>query len=82
MLADFREMNAEEPKERTKQFALRVMELIVEDKILPEKAIASLLTEANELVAIMAASHIFAGRNRHVANSQSAIRSQKSEIRI
>jgi four helix bundle protein len=58
------------------------LELIVEDKTLPEKAIASLLTEANELVAIIAASYISAGRNRHVANSQSAIRNQQSEIRI
>jgi four helix bundle protein len=141
LIADFLEMNAEELKERTKQFALRVMrlvdalpktpkgraiagqlvrsgtsvaanyratcrarsraefiskigvveeeadetalwlELIVEDKILPEKAIASLLTEANELVAIMAASYISAGRNKHVANSQSEISNQQSAIR-
>jgi four helix bundle protein len=57
------------------------LELIAEDKILPEKAITSLLTEANELVAIMAASYISARRNKHVANSQSEIRSQKSTIR-
>src|SRR6202043_2433444 len=40
------------------------LELIIEDKILPEKAITPLLIEANELVAIMAASYISAGRNK------------------
>src|SRR6266853_5051598 len=34
------------------------LELIVADKLLPEKKILSLLAEANELVAIMAASYI------------------------
>src|SRR6195256_2770344 len=38
------------------------LELILADKLLPEKKIASLLTEANELVAIMAASYISASR--------------------
>jgi four helix bundle protein len=55
------------------------LELIVEDKILPEKAITPLLIEANEL----AASYISAGRNKFdlSANSKSAIRNQQSAIR-
>src|SRR6266480_8075859 len=40
------------------------LELIVADKILPETKIRPLLTEANELVAIMAASYISATRNK------------------
>jgi len=60
------------------------LELIVEDKLLPEKKIASLLKEANELTAIMAASYISASRNKRdaSANSKSAIRNQRSAIRI
>src|SRR5947209_2219342 len=143
-IADFFRMNASELKERTKQFALRVMrlvdalpntpkgraiasqlvrsgtsiaanyraacrgrshaefiskigvveeeadetilwlELIVEDKLLPEKKIAPLLKEANELTAIMAASYISASRNKRdaSANSKSAIRNQQSAIRL
>jgi four helix bundle protein len=122
-------MNAQELKERTKQFALRVMhlvdalpntpkgraiasqlvrsgrsraefiskigvveeeadetvlwlELIVDDKLLPEKKIASLLKEANELVAIMAASCISASRSKRdgSTNLKSAIRNQQSAI--
>jgi four helix bundle protein len=141
-IADLREMNPQELKERTKQFALRVMrlvdalpntpkgkaiagqlvrsgtsvaanyraacrgrskaefisklgvaeeeadettlwlDLIIADRILPEKKVASLLREANELVAIMAASYISASRGQQVSgNSQSAIRNQKSAIR-
>jgi four helix bundle protein len=60
------------------------LELIVADKILPEKKILPLLNEANELVAIMAVSHISATRNKRdgFANkSQSAISTPKSEIR-
>jgi len=60
------------------------LELIVADKILPEKKILPLLNEANELVAIMAASYISATRNKRdgFANkSQSAISTPKSEIR-
>jgi len=140
--ADLREMNPQELKERTKQFALRVirlvdalpntpkgkaiagqlvrsgtsvaanyraacrgrskaefisklgvaeeeadettlwLDLIIADRILPEKKVASLLREANELVAIMAASYISASRGQQVSgNSQSAIRNQKSAIR-
>jgi four helix bundle protein len=144
LIGDFREMNAEELKERTKQFALRVMrlvdalpktpkgraiasqlvrsgtsvaanyraacrgrskaefisklgvaeeeadetalwmELIIADRLLPEKKVGSLLCEANELTAILAASYISASRPHQPVsrNSQSAIRSQKSEIRI
>jgi len=60
------------------------LELIVEDKLLPEKKITSLLKEANELTAIMAASYISASRNKRdaSANSKSAIRNQRSTIRI
>jgi four helix bundle protein len=39
------------------------LELIVDDKILPERKVSTLLEEANELVAIMAASSISASRN-------------------
>ncbi len=133
-------MNAEELKERTKQFALRVMrlvdsmptslkartianqlvrsgtsvaanyraacrsrsraefvsrigvveeeadetalwlELIIADKILPEKKVAPLLTETNELVNIMDASVISARSNGSARSPKSAIRNQKSQI--
>ncbi len=136
-------MNAEELKERTKQFALRVMhlvdalpkstkaraianqiirsgtsvaanyratcrarsraefiskvgvveeeadetalwlELIVADKILPNKKVQPLLTEANELVAIMASSFISARANQgkeRKTSPKSAISNQKSAI--
>jgi four helix bundle protein len=136
-------MNAEELKERTKQFALRVMrladalpnsikaraiasqlirsgmsvaanyrsacrsrsraefvskigiveeeadetalwlELIIVDKILPEKNVSPLLTKANELVKIMAASFISARNNGSASRSRSpksAIRNQQSAI--
>ena len=59
------------------------LELIIDDKILPEKKIAPLLKEANELTAIMAASYISASRTKRDAtsvNSKSAISNQKSEI--
>src|SRR5438105_11935566 len=60
------------------------LELIVEDKLLPEKKIAPLLKKANELTAIMAASYISASRNKRDAsvNSKSAIRNQQSAIRL
>ena len=136
LIADYLEMNPQELKERTKQFALRAMrlvdalprmpkgnalasqlvrsgmsiasnyraacrgrsraefiakvgvseeeadetalwlELIIADKILPEKKILPLLTEANELVAIMAASYISASRKNdtRLSKSQSAIK--------
>src|SRR5438477_2871899 len=60
------------------------LELIVEDKLLPETKIAPLLKEANELTAIMAASYVSASRNKRdaSANSKSAIRNQRSAITI
>src|SRR6059058_1070396 len=59
------------------------LELIIEDKILPEKKTVSLLVEAKELVAIMAASYISAARNKRDVslNSRSAISNQQSKIR-
>lgn len=59
------------------------LELIIQDKILPEKKVLPLLIEANELVAIMAASYMSAQRNKRdvPSNSRSAISNQKSEIR-
>jgi four helix bundle protein len=56
------------------------LELIIEDKLLPEKKIGPLLKEANELVAIMAASHISASRSTRdrSADSKSTIRNSKS----
>jgi four helix bundle protein len=59
------------------------LELIVADKILPEKKVASLLMEANELVKIMAASFISARNNGSAPRGRSpksAIRTQQSEI--
>jgi four helix bundle protein len=55
------------------------LELIIDDKLLPEKKVAPLLKEANELTAIMAASYISASRaNRDGSgNQQSAIRNQQ-----
>jgi len=62
------------------------LELIVADKLVPEKKILPLLYEANELVAIMAASYISASRNKRqpssrttspIKNQQSAISNQK-----
>jgi four helix bundle protein len=134
-------MNAEDLKERTKQFALRVMhlvdalpssvkaianqlirsgtsvaanyraacrsrsraefvskigvveeeadetalwlELIVADKILSEKKVLPLLTEASDLLKVMAASYISARNNgsaRRASSSKSAIRNQQSSI--
>ncbi len=85
-------MNTHELKERTKQFALPLphfeeadetalwLELIIADEILDLKKVQPLLTEANELVAIMAASHISARRNGASPPPKSAIRTQKSAI--
>ena len=58
------------------------LDLIIEDKILPEQKIAPLLKEANELTAIMAASFISASRNKRngSATPRSAIRNHQSEI--
>jgi four helix bundle protein len=58
------------------------MELIIEDKLLPEKKIAPLLKEANELTAIMAASYISASRANRDGSGKSAIRNQQSAIPV
>jgi four helix bundle protein len=55
------------------------LELIIADKLLTEKKVQSLLTEANELVAIMAASYMSARRNS-APPQKSAIRNQQSKI--
>jgi len=60
------------------------LELIVADELLSKKKVESLLDEANELVAIMAASYISAKKNA-VRNGappaqKSAIRNQQSKI--
>ena len=59
------------------------LELIIDDKILPQQKITPLLNEANELVAIMAASYISASRKNstRTRKSQSAISNQQSAIR-
>jgi four helix bundle protein len=57
------------------------LELIIEDKLLPEQKIAPLLKEANELTAIMAASYISASRAKRNGLEKSAIRNQQSAIR-
>jgi four helix bundle protein len=57
------------------------MELIIEDKLLSEKKVCGLHTEASELVAIMASSYISASRNLQRRMSQkSAIRNQRSAL--
>jgi len=58
------------------------LELIIEDKLLPEKKVRSLLDEANELTAIMAASYISASRSGRDGSAKSAIKDQKSAIRL
>ena len=57
------------------------LELITDDKLLPEKKVAPLLKEANELTAIMAASYISASRGNRNGSRKSAISNQKSAIR-
>jgi four helix bundle protein len=59
------------------------LELVIEDGLLPERKIASLLKEANELTAIMAASYISASRSKRngSATPKSALRNQQSAIR-
>ena len=60
------------------------LELIIADALLSRKKVQSLLDEANELVAIMAASYISAQknavRNGALASQKSAIRNQQSKI--
>jgi four helix bundle protein len=57
------------------------LELIIDDKLLPEKKVAPLLKEANEVTAIMAASYISASRGNRNGAGKSAIRNQQSAIR-
>jgi four helix bundle protein len=59
------------------------LELIIADKNLADKKVLPLLTEANELLAILAASYISASRNKNtrVMKSQSAISNQQSAIK-
>ena len=59
------------------------LELIIDDKILPQKKITPLLNEANELVAIMAVSYISASRKNstRTRKSQSAISNHQPAIR-
>jgi four helix bundle protein len=57
------------------------LELIIDDKLLPEKKVAPLLKEANEVIAIMAASYISASRVNRAGSGKSAIRNQHSAIR-
>jgi four helix bundle protein len=58
------------------------LELIIEDKILSEGRVSSLLSEANELIAILAASYISASRSKDdaTARRKSAISNQQSAI--
>jgi four helix bundle protein len=57
------------------------MELIIEGKLLPEKKVRNLHTEASEIVAIMASSYISASRNKRNASAKSEISNQQSAIR-
>jgi len=57
------------------------LELIIDDKLLPEKKVAPLLKEANEVTAIMAASYISASHGNRNGSRKSAISNQKSAIR-
>jgi len=60
------------------------IELIIADALLSKKKVQSLLDEANELVAIMAASYISARknavRNRALVSQKSALKNQLSKI--
>ncbi len=68
-------------EEEADETALR-LELIVADKILPNRKVLPLLDEANELVAIMATSCISARQNGTAkpVPGKSAIRNQQSAI--
>jgi len=57
------------------------LELLIADKLLPEKKVAPLLKEANELTASMAASYISASRGNRNGAEKSAISNHKSAIR-
>src|SRR5438094_7597326 len=67
-------------EEEADETALR-LELIINDKLLPEKKVAPLLKEANEVTAIMVASYISASRVNRDGSGKSAIRNQPSAIR-
>jgi len=56
------------------------LELIIDDRLLPEKKIAPLLKEANELTAIMAASFISASRRKRDVTPRFKISNQQSTI--
>ncbi len=60
------------------------IELIIEDKLVPETKVRSLLDEANELVAIMATSYISATRSKRdaLAQRKSAIRNQQPAVHL
>jgi four helix bundle protein len=53
------------------------LELIIDDKLLPEKKVAPLLKEANEVTAIMAASYISASRVNRDGSGKSEISNQQ-----
>ena len=57
------------------------LELIIADKLLPEKKVAPLLKEASEVTAIMAASYISASRFNRDGVGESSIRNQQSALR-
>jgi four helix bundle protein len=57
------------------------LELIIDDRLLPEKKVAPLLKEANEVTAILAASYISASRDNRNGSGKSPISNQKSAIR-
>ena len=59
-------MNETDLKQRTKAFALRIMELIIDGELLKKPLVESLLTEASELTAIMVASQ----KHRSVSNQE------------
>ena len=77
---DHRRDTQDEAEEEADETALW-LELITDDKLLPEKKVAPLLKEANEVTAIMAASYISASRGNRDGSGKSAISNQKSAIR-
>jgi len=56
------------------------LELIVEANLMPESRVSGLLQEANELTAILNASHKTANQNVRSANRKSKIEIQKSPL--
>jgi len=57
-------MDEEQLEAKTKFFALRVMKLFMEGVMLPKVQVVDLYQEADEITAIMTASHMTAVRNR------------------